>query len=118
VKPVNMAAYVGDSVSFSCTYNSSQPNDFLSFEAWNDVLAPPGWDIVFWEGQDVIPPYDDTYVLVINNSMTNEFVIDIDSTDATHAIRHSCFMNVTAQRHVVFVSLLGETKPCMAIKLL
>jgi hypothetical protein len=110
VKPVNVAAYVGDSVSFPCAYNTTDPYDYLRFEAWNAVLAPPGWDLVFREEQGVFSPYNATYSLSTNNSTTNEFVIDIDSTDATHAVKHSCFMNVTAQRQIVFVNLLGETK--------
>jgi hypothetical protein len=117
VTPVNVAAYVGNSVSFPCTYNSTDPNDYLSFEAWSDALSD--WDRVFRERQDVRPPYNATYSLSTNNSTTNEFVIDINSTNATHAVRHSCFMFTTKRREVVFVNLLGErlyTKPNMAIK--
>lgn len=110
MKPVNVAAFVGDSVSFSCTYNyTNNFNDYLRFEAWNDNLAPPDWALVFREGKDVASPYNATYSLSTNNSTTNEFVIDINSTDATHAVRHSCLLYLTDQREVVFVNLLGET---------
>lgn len=112
VKPVNVAAYVGDSVSFSCAYNTNitQLKEYLRFEAWNDDLAKPGWEVVFREERGVFPPYNDTYSLSTNNSTTNEFVIDIDPTEPTHAVRHSCFMNVANQRQVAFINLLGETK--------
>ena len=104
--PRNVAAFVGDTVQFPCSYDSSYSEEYLRYDILHEKLV--GWDNIFSEKRGQIePPYDNSYY-VANESHTNNFVLLINSTLPFNAALHRCLLYISDQRRAAFVSLLGN----------